>query len=480
MSQEKAGDKANLPPAPSESTPLLEAGQPRPPNSIQIRRYLWIPLLLLALSSDIIRLYWGWSTRHSAHIDIPPRSNSTTLPDFSHLASHCAHISPIASSSFIFRQDALAQTLHSLNAAAYIAEPGASAGFFGNVTSSHWGLSERPLLLLIQPQTDNAGTVYANVSVLTPAFEATRAKMLPIPSERGVTYTAWAEDADPYATALALIPSLENATILVDGDVRMFIADGLQKAAQRARVTSAPVEVKRLRERKSSEELDIMKCVNEVTLLAIRAARKHMKIGMRESEARQLIESALTAAGLNGGFALTLFGENAALPHGHGTDRVLREDEFVLIDCGGTLHGYHSDVTRTFALEKSKISLSHQAIWHIVHRAQRQAIQEARNGTVTAAVDRTARSLITEEGYGKYFTHRLGHGIGLETHESPYLRGGSDDIILTGHTFSDEPGIYIEGEVGVRLEDCFYIDTDGSAVFLTEEVGGQATSPWYP
>lgn len=224
-----------------------------------------IPLLLLALSTHIINFYWDWSTRHSdTHTDTPPSTNSTTLPDFSHLASHCAHISPISSSSFLLRQDALAQTLYALHAAAYIAEPGASAGFFGNVSSAHWGLSERPLLLLIQPQTDDAGAVHANISVLTPAFEATRAKMLPIPSEGGVTYTAWAEDADPYATALALVPSLENATIFVDGDVRMFVADGLQKAAQRARVTSAPVEVKRLRERKSSEELDIMKCVNEV------------------------------------------------------------------------------------------------------------------------------------------------------------------------------------------------------------------------
>lgn len=185
-------------------------------------------------------------------------------PDFSHLASHCAHIPPIASGSFVARQDSLARTLHSLNVSAYIAEPGASAGFFANLSRSHWGLSERPLLLVVQPQTDDAGTVRANVSILTPAFEETRAKTVPIPSDAGVTYTAWAEDVNPFSTALALIPDLDDATVYVDGDVRTFVTDGLQKAAPAAKVLNAPVEVKRLRERKSSEELDIMKCVNEV------------------------------------------------------------------------------------------------------------------------------------------------------------------------------------------------------------------------
>lgn len=228
--------------------------------------------------------------------------------------------------------------------------------------------------------------------------------------------------------------------------------------------------------------------------------------------------------------------ENAALPHGHGSDRVLGKHDFILIDGGGTLHGYHSDVTRvrrflissavthadlwnmqTFALTESSIPLRYQALWHTVHAAQQQAMRTATNGTVTAEVDRVARQFIKEAGYGEYFTHRLGHGqtgylrvqyvsanssvtgIGLEGHESPYLRGGSDDVILTGHTFSNEPGIYIEGKVrvepvsmillylffmlckiGVRLEDCFYIEEDGRAVYLTEGVGGQASSPWSP
>ncbi|OBZ75936.1 ATP-dependent rRNA helicase RRP3 [Grifola frondosa] len=362
------------------------------------------------------------------------RLRSAAKPDFSHLAT-IAHMS------------------HPL-------QPGASAGFFANLSGSHWHLSERPFLLIVSPQT-------------------TRAKLLPIPSASEISYAAWPEHENPFAIALSAIPNFEGGTIFVDGSMRTFVTDGLQKAAAQVQVLSAPVEVRRLRERKSKEELEILKARQQVTVLAIRAVRKHMHIGIRESEARQLILGALTAAGLKDADAITLFGENAALPHGSGTDRILGEHDFVLIDCGGSLRGYHSDVTRAFALPSSKIPHKHQALWHIVHSAQACAISTARNGTVTEAVDDAARKIIAKEGYAEYFTHRLGHGIGLEVHESPYLRGGSDDVILTGHTFSDEPGIYIEGKVGVRLEDCFYVDEDGSPKFLTAGIASEILRSTY-
>ncbi|KAI0647213.1 peptidase M24 [Trametes meyenii] len=440
------------------------------PRRLQIRH-----LIQLGLWSCLI--YFFWQLLHSSNWS---GDFGSVTPDFSYLASHCSHISPIPLRSFIERQDSLARTLHTLNASAYIAEPGASAGYFANLSSSHWGLSERPLLLIVQPSADPLGNIRANISILTPAFEETRAKLLPIPSAAGVTYAAWPEDHSPFSQALSLVPTLTGATIYVDGNVRTFIADGLQKAAPQVAISAAPVQVRRLRERKSPEEIKILKCVNEATVLAIRAARVYMRIGMRESEAGQLIRRALAASGLTGGFALTLFGENAALPHGSGSDRVLGNNDFILIDTGGTLHGYHSDVTRTFALPETIIPLPYLKLWDVVHSAQQVALASAINGTITQSVDRAARKVIAEAGYGKYFTHRLGHGIGLETHESPYLVGGSEDVILTGHTFSDEPGIYIEGEIGIRLEDCFFIDEDGVARYLTAAVGGPALSPWSP
>ncbi|KAI0692403.1 peptidase M24, structural domain-containing protein [Cytidiella melzeri] len=407
------------------------------------------------------------------------------LADFSALKTHCEHIRPIHTNSYIERQDRLAQTLHSLGAAAYIAEPGASAAYYANLSSSLWHLSERPLLLLITPTEEN-GTITGNVTILTPLFEATRAKLLPIPSDNEIAFPEWAEDVNPYQIAVSAIPQLQSLSgtpgkIFVDGYMRNFVVDGLLEAAgENALVTSAPVEIKRLRERKSEEELEIMKCANEVTLLAVRAVRRQLYIGIQESEARTMMRGALDAAGLADPDAIVLFGPDAALPHGSGTDRALQQTDFVLIDCGGNLFGYYSDLTRTFALEESSVPIENLDIWGLVYDAQAAAFAAAHNGTITADVDAAARDIIKLDGYGRYFTHRLGHGIGLEVHESPYLRGGSDDVILSGHTFSDEPGIYIEGQIGVRLEDCFYIAEDGSAVFLTAGVGGPGGSPWEP
>ncbi|KAG6832685.1 hypothetical protein H0H92_012257 [Tricholoma furcatifolium] len=426
-------------------------------------------LLVIACSQFIIwafqRLY-GDATQHLKG-----------LPAI-HLENHCAHTLPISSSEFLDRQAALAEKLLSLKASAYIAEPGASATFFGNISRAQWKLSERPLLLIITPSEDAQGSS-AQVSVLTPKFEATRAKSLIIPSIYPIRYIEWPEDENPYKIASTLFPEA-GGTIFVDSSIRKFIADGFEVALPGAMILSAPEEITQLRERKSRAEIELLKCANEATVLAIRAVHKKLHAGIRESEARALMASALASVGLQDGGCLTLFGENAALPHGSGTDRILNASDFVLFDCTGSLHGYYSDVTRTVALPESVISAEHREIWDSVHAAQTAALHAARAGVLTRNVDEAARLSLADAGYASYFTHRLGHGIGLEVHEDPYLRGGSDVVIKTGHTFSDEPGVYIEGKVGVRLEDCFVIGEDGSAIYLTEGVGGQSLSPWAP
>ncbi|KIJ60667.1 hypothetical protein HYDPIDRAFT_138923 [Hydnomerulius pinastri MD-312] len=394
------------------------------------------------------------------------------------LAAHCEATQPIPQSELLQRQLRLAQTLHELNASAYIAEPGANALFFGNISDSSWHLSERPLLLMISPLV-NDGEVSAKVTVLTPYFEETRAKLLNVPGA-DVTFVAWREDDDPYTVGVNALPSPSGGPIYVDGMIRHFIVDGFQKAVPEVDVLSAPLEITSLRERKSPAEIALLKCVNEVTVLAIRAVQAQMYIGMHESQVIAMVDDALAAAGLTERWALVLFGENAALPHGTGTDRVLGISDLILIDAGGVLFGYHSDVTRTFHLAESQIPKDHLKLWWDVHAAQTAAQATAGAGVITSDVDKAARTELTGRGLGRYFTHRLGHGIGLEDHEAPYLRGGSDDIIETGHAFSNEPGVYIEGKVGIRLEDCFYIDEDGDAVYLTAGVGGQAIDPLNP
>ncbi|KAK7023955.1 peptidase-M24 domain-containing protein [Favolaschia claudopus] len=402
--------------------------------------------------------------------------NSWVKADYDVLRTpkHCELLSPISANEYEARRTSLARTLVELNASAYMAEPGASSLFYGNFSQANWGHSERPLLLIITPH-QNGDTIEAKVSVLTPAFEATRAKMLPV-SAKGVTFIEWAEESNPYEHAMSIL-SATPGSVFVDGQTRNFIVDGLQAAHPQVTVSSAPYEIKRLRERKSPAEIELMKCANEATVLSIRAVRKQLHFGIHESTAGALMKSALSSAGLKDGGCLVLFGENAALPHGAGTDRTLGKNDFALFDCTAGLHGYKSDVTRTVALDGSEIPDDHLEIWRQVHTAQTEAIATAHAGTIAAQVDKAARASLNNS---KHFTHRLGHGIGLEVHEDPYLNGGSKTVLETGHAFSNEPGIYIEGKVGVRLEDCFYINENGNAIFLTAGVGGKARSPWDP
>jgi Xaa-Pro aminopeptidase len=266
------------------------------------------------------------------------------------LEGYCSKVPGIPTSEFEARQAALAQTLQTIGGGSYLAEPGASAGYFGNLSSSHWHLSERPLLLHIslEKSKDTEAQAAPHVTVLTPSFEASRAKLLPLAGS-SISWVEWPEHEDPFKTLMsALPPHVRSSPVYVDGSIRNFVATGLSRAG--ADVQPAPASVTALRERKSRAEIDIMKCANEATLHAIRQVRAQMRIGMRESQVRGMVTDALKSAGLSNNWVLALFGDNAALPHGGGADRVLGETEFILIDAGGSLQGYGSDVTRVRVL----------------------------------------------------------------------------------------------------------------------------------
>lgn len=193
---------------------------------------------------------------------VPPSSPQARLEGFEHLRAHCAAVPPIAASEFHQRQTALAEALHTMNASAYIAEPGANALFFGNISQSSWHLSERPLLLMVSPMRTSDGSIQSKVTILTPKFETTRAKLLSIPAPN-VTYVEWAEDENPYQIALSAL-SVSEGTIFIGESSRLFVSDGLQAAAPNARVISAPQSIRSLRERKSPAEVALLRCANEV------------------------------------------------------------------------------------------------------------------------------------------------------------------------------------------------------------------------
>jgi Xaa-Pro dipeptidase len=164
-----------------------------------------------------------------------------------------------------------------------------------------------------------------------------------------------------------------------------------------------------------------------------------------------------------------MVGEYTAFPHGSTTPQVIREGSIVMIDDGCTVEGYESDITRTFVLGKASDKM--KQVFDIVHRAQAAALAAARSGADCGSVDAAARKIITESGYGpdyKYFTHRLGHGMGMDMHEWPYLVRGNAAKLQANMTTSNEPGIYIRGEFGIRLEDDMHVTENGAELFTPQ------------
>ncbi len=217
-----------------------------------------------------------------------------------------------------------------------------------------------------------------------------------------------------------------------------------------------------------------MRLANRVTLKAYAAAFAGLRGGMTQADFAGLISQAHARLGFQGGAGVQV-GEYSALPHGSATPQVIREGTTILIDGGCSVEGYSSDISRTFVLGKATDKM--KQVFGIVHRAQQAALAAARPGAPLEAVDAAARELIAEAGYGpgfRYFTHRIGHGIGMDGHEWPYLAknnmfGWTRSLALApGMTFSDEPGIYIRGEFGVRLEDDMVITANGAELMTPQ------------
>ncbi|MDH4220407.1 MAG: M24 family metallopeptidase, partial [Candidatus Aminicenantes bacterium] len=216
---------------------------------------------------------------------------------------------------------------------------------------------------------------------------------------------------------------------------------------------------------KTEKELAYMDLANKITKLAYKEAFQHLQQGMSAGELAGIIRKAHQQMGVSGG-GWPQYGPNSAFPHGSTVVRDLQEGDAIIVDGGCGVEGFRSDVTRTVVFGKP--SDKQKRVWEIVKKAQAEALKAVRPGVPCKDIDRAARKVIEDAGFGpgyKYFTHRLGHGIGLEGHEYPYLVKGNKLKLQPGMTFSDEPGIYIYGEFGVRLEDCFVVTEDGGRFF---------------
>ena len=247
----------------------------------------------------------------------------------------------------------------------------------------------------------------------------------------------------------------------------MFV-DGLAKAAPGLTMVSGTPVSAGCRIVKDEHELALMKHASAVTLKAYEAAWKALKPGMTQNDFQRLISQAHDKLGYAGG-ASAQTAEFSALPHGSITPQVIKEGDVILIDGGCAVEGYQSDISRTFVLGKATDKM--KQVFEIELAAQTAALKAAKPGVPCEAVDAAARKVIEDAGYGPgytFFTHRVGHGMGMDGHEWPYLVKGNTLPLAPGMVFSDEPGIYIRGEFGVRLEDDMYITADGAALMTPQ------------
>ena len=333
--------------------------------------------------------------------------------------------------------------------------PGTSLAYY---VGTPWGLSERIVALMIPRE--------GQPLMICPAFEEGRLReQLRWPIELRV----WQEDESPYALIAKWLAErgIRTGRIAVEETTKYVFFDGLRQASPSLDYASGDPVTVGGRAQKSEHELELMRLACSVTFDVYKATFASLREGMTQREVSQMISRAYRKMGLEG-YAIVLFGPAAALPHGTREEQVLREGMGVLIDGGTRVEGYESDVTRTSALGRPSEKLQHA--FEIVRGAQDAALAAAVAGRKCGSVDDAARKVITDAGFGpgyKYFTHRLGHGIGMDGHEWPYLVRGNPAILKPRMTFSNEPGIYVVGDYGLRCEDVMVIADSGEAKLLT-------------
>jgi Xaa-Pro aminopeptidase len=338
---------------------------------------------------------------------------------------------------------------------------GTSLVYFTNI---HWWMSERTFAVILPVK----GTPF----YVCPAFEEDRAReqIATGPGGNNAEVRTWQEDESPYQRIAEGLKdrNLTTGSMGMEETVRYVFSEGLSKAAPGLHLVSATPVTAGCRMIKSKHELQLMKLANEVTLAAYEAAYRSTKEGMTQNDFGAMVQAAHAQQGFEGGASIQV-GENSALPHGSAKPQVIREGTILLMDGGCKVEGYESDISRTVVLGKPTDKM--KQVFDIVHKAQSAALAAAKPGIECQAVDAAARKVITDAGYGpdyKHFTHRVGHGIGMDGHEWPYLVRGNTLQLTPNMCFSDEPGIYIRGEFGVRLEDDMHITENGAELFTPQ------------
>jgi len=387
-------------------------------------------------------------------------------PSIGSLQSMAGQVRPFTNQEREVRLERARKLMAAEKIDAIVLSGGASPLYFANV---QFGGGERLWALVIPAK----GSPF----IVCPAFEADRAHELlaETPFAKDADVRTWEEDESPYTR---LIQGLKDRGVArgrvgVDETIKFVFADGIARAGAPAfQVVSATPVTAGCRMIKDAHEIECLRLAGQATVRVYEAVYKALEEGMTQRDVNALIQAGYARVGFPGEASLNI-GEYTASPHGSRAPQTIREGTIIMLDDGCRVEGYTSDITRTFVLGKPTGKML--AVFDIVRRAQKAALEAARPGTPNEAVDAAARKVVVDGGYGpgfKYFTHRVGHGLGMEMHERSYLVKGdmygwpAHPTLQPGMVFSDEPGIYIRGEFGIRLEDDLHV-TETGAELLT-------------
>ncbi len=356
------------------------------------------------------------------------------------------------------------------NIDAVLLMPGTSLTYF---TGIQWWGGERMFAMVLPA---NGKPLF-----VCPAFEQARAveQIANSPQAGAADIRIWQEDESPSQKLAQGLRDLNIAsgTLGIEETVRFVFSNAVAQAAPQVKFTSATPVTAGCRMIKSEHEIALMRLACKATLAVYEAVFKSLHAGMTDADIRQLAGSGFEKVGFPGDVDVSI-ASNSTSPHGSTERQKIREGTIIMLDDGCTVEGYASDITRTFVLGKPTEKM--KQVFDIVHQAQSAALKAARAGVTCESIDAAARKVVVDAGYGpdyKYFTHRVGHGMGMDIHEWPYLVHGNTMQLEPNMVFSDEPGIYIPGEFGIRLEDDMHITENGAELFtpqspsLTEPFG---------